>query len=258
MTKNYQYHLKPQLNEYPFVRKIPNPIEFFCPRKYQGYHVRGQSLSFPYESHEDVREDAQLRFYQMQLVVLIKDTVHWTGGRENYQFGIVIGETRTEFEDFRTQALLPGFKGEGSAEEEYPPPVSVENAVMEITATPYLKKCISDQQDIILVSLEMFPVYMSNSHRKEFWKPPTPSIHSFLACYWINGGIIGTEGVQQWFSDLHDIFCLDLNYRGMSKGEFFDTLKTLGNLACVVSYGDVGNLGWSAINSNLFCLITHS
>ena len=196
-------------------------------------------------------EDAQLRFYQMQLVTLISEDVHWKGGREDYRFGTIIGETKTEFEDFRTRMLLPGFKGEGSVEEEYPSPVSVENSLMEITATPYLKKCISDQQDVILVSFDMFPIYMTDLKRKESWKPPTLCIHPFLACYWIDTGILGSEGVRKWFSEMHDIFCLDLNYRGMSKGEFFDSLKTLGDLACAVFYGDFGKIDIRQLNQLL-------
>jgi len=211
----------------------------------------GQSLSFPYETHEDTREDAQLRFYQMQLVTLVKKDMHWRGARKSYRFGTIIGETKTEFEDFRTQVLLPGFKGKGLVEEEYPSAVSVENSLMEITLTPYLKKCISDQQDAFLVSLDMFPIYITDSKRKKSWKPPTQCIHPFLACYWMDGGILGSEHVRKWFSDLHDIFCLDLNYRGMSKGEFFDSLKTLGDLASVVSYGDIGKSGIHQLNQLL-------
>ena len=251
MTKNYQYHLKPQLEQYPFVKKLPNPVEFFCPRKYQGYHVRGQSLSFPYETPENIREGTHLRFYQMQLVTLVSEDARWRGGKENYRFGTIIGETKTEFEDFRTQVLLPRFKGEGPAEEEYPAPVSVENSLMEITATPYLEKCISDRQDTILVSFDMFPIYMTDLKRKEFWKPPTSCIHSFVASYWIDTGVLGSEGVRQWFSEMHDIFCLDLNYRGMSKGEFFDSLRTLGNLACGVFYGDFEKSGVHQLNQLL-------
>lgn len=232
MTKNYQHSL--------LSRKFSNPIEFFCPRKYREYHVRGQSLFFPYETYEDVRRDSPLRFYQMQLVALVSDAVHWAGGRKDYQFGTIIGETKTEFEDFRTQMLLPGFKGEGSVEEEYPSPVSVENSDMKITATPYIEKCISDRQDIIFASFEIFTVYMTDAEGKESWEPSTPFIHPFLACYWSDGGILRTEDVQEWFSEIHDKFCLDMNYRGMNKREFFDSLKTLGDLACIVSYGDLG------------------
>ncbi len=148
------------------IRPFPNPVEFFCPRKYRGYFVRGQSMVFPYETYEDVRGDAPLRFYQVQLVALVREATRWIGRSEDYRFGRIIGETKDEFEDFRTRVLLAGFKGKGSPEDVYPLPLAVENSVLGVRSSSYLDQCVNNRQDSILVSLDVVPILVTDAKKK--------------------------------------------------------------------------------------------
>ena len=219
------------------IRPFPNPVEFFCPRKFSGYYVRGQSMVFPYETREDMRDDSPLRYYQMQLVTLVREATRWID-KSDYRFGRIVGETKEEFEDFRTRVLLANLKGD--AESEYPSPMMVENALMGVHSSPYLTQCMSRQQNIILVSIDIHPVLMTDAKGQESWAPPTPFIHPFLTHFFGDIGSLFSAEVREWFSQTHDILCLDLHYRGMSKGELFDRLKTLGGLAPAVSSGTMG------------------
>ena len=69
MGRDFQY-TKPPVDQYPYVREFPRPIEIFGNRDYQGYHVRGQILKFPYESFGPPLDESII-YHQLQLMVLV-------------------------------------------------------------------------------------------------------------------------------------------------------------------------------------------
>ncbi len=224
-----------------FIRSFPYPRDFFCPQQYRGYYVRGQSMFFPYETQDAIPYDTSVsRYYLFQLVALILPKRYpQRFSAEDYRFGKLIGETKKDFETFRQNDLLRSLKGKEEADRIYPLPDVIDNDVMGITLSDCLKDQIDRQSDRILVSFAMHPAFVVKGGRQV--PPPTPWIHGFLARYWESTNTLYSEQVQDWFSALHDTFTMDFGYRGMSKGEFFDQMKAMGDFASMVYWGEFGS-----------------
>ena len=231
-----------------FIRAFPYPCEFFCPQQYRGYYVRGQSMFFPYETCDTIPYDKSvMRYYLFQLVALILPKRHpQKFSVEDYRFGKMIGETKKDFETFRQNDLLWGLKDKEAADRIYPLPDVLDNDVMGITPSDYLKDQIDRQMDRILVSFSMHPIFVVKCGMKI--RPPTPWTHGFLERYWESANTLYSEQVQDWFSVLHDMFTMDLGYRGMSKGEFFDLMRAMGDFASMIYWGEFGKYEIKQLN----------
>ena len=64
------------------------------------------------------------------------------------------------------------------------------------------------------------------------------SNYPFVACYFGSDHFI-KDDVRAWFGHLYDTFCFELDYKGISKKEFFRLLDMVGAFSHWAIWGEV-------------------
>ena len=233
MGTHVQYTKLP-VDQYPYVREFPRPIELFGNRDYQGYHVRGQIFKFPYESFGPPLDESII-YHQLQLVVLVSASyknAQTESLQDYYKFGKIIGRTRADFDSIKPSLISKAYPINGKAvePEKLPSPVIVNINDIDIVENDYLKGCLSRKQDIILVSLDMPAILKVDPKTDRRIKGRLFYSHSFLAHYFGLPGLYAQD-VRTWFSNLYDTFVFELDYKGISKKEFFRLLDVVGKFS---------------------------
>ncbi len=243
MTKSYIYRPKAPLDKYPYARKFPKPIEVFCPQEYPGYYVRGQGLDFPYEC-PGVRETDPVVYYQLRLLVLVNDSfdnIKFNLGslRDQYRFGKIIGRTEREFESV-TSIWVPQVYPAGNKEfkqEKLPVSLTIDLKNIGLIENEYLKGRLQEKPDIIFVNLVMVPTVEVDPVTRHARNTCPEFSYPFVACYFDSAHYMKDE-VRAWFGHLYDTFCFELDYKGISKKEFFRLLDMVGTFSHWAIWGE--------------------
>ena len=146
-------HIKPPIDNYPYKRKFPRPIEVFGNGDYSGYFVRGQILDFPYESYGPVGK--KLIFYhQLRLLALVSRTYkdQETDLSDYYKFGKIIGRTQADFESMKSSIIIKIYPvgGQIIEPEKLPDPITIDLDKFGLNENDYVKECLNKKQDMML------------------------------------------------------------------------------------------------------------
>jgi hypothetical protein len=236
-------------------------VEIFSNVKYKDYYLRGQVASFLdplYDiNYHDLTSTGHYCFF---FFVLVNNNYQKRLKKLNWEsdFGIFVGNTIDEFLEEATNhynADVPNL--DVSIREKSPLiltepitavdkiiPVSVEVEDLEIKESPYLKKLIEEEKDIILLDMNLIlDSVEDSSERKNIKITYPPRIYSFPAFNysdiweWERNDLKDDNEMMyphsnlDFIKNLFDIICLDIDYNYLSRIEFLIILKDIGNLA---------------------------
>jgi len=223
--KKNNLQLKQSPDKYSYDREFFYPTEVFCQTKYKNYYVRGQILEFPYPAgfHS---EDFYYRLYLLVLVSPSFDNTKFPVLAKDYRFGKIFGKTKTDFQSIKPSLIK-------NKHEKMPPSCTFKLKDFGIVENDYLRKGLSQEQDMVLVSVGMDPageVGVSGASKV--------SIYPFIANYFGFQGHFLEEDIRAWFSHFYDTLCFEFDYKGISKKEFFHLLYAVGEFGNWAVVGD--------------------
>lgn len=231
----------------PVFKDTNNPIEIFCNQKYKGYYIRGQieELSgWIYDEELDKKYGWVLYLFRIFALVSNKYFSNIEIDKLYSNLGSFSGRTVKGYfkklNEYELKIALSLAKHLNKTPQELTKeslklendPLLIDIKEVKIVENKYLKDSIEKKKDIILLSMGISLNRVGHHKTRSLIPYPYPKkTYTLLSNNWAEKSKVSEDEIIAWFNDLYEILYWNFNYGFTPKNEYFNILRTIGNVA---------------------------